>query len=172
MSELSGFVLWQRSSKVRGIPRHFLFVNLGGAYCGDIQYHNMLEGSGDLPSRKILTIQVLWDVIWCNLDAPINWQMPGFHIQQEIMEYLTKCSQLWLTGQQQQQHNVLTSNTLVANIILVELKEIRKLDICSFWCNHGFYINGHVSVSMHQGKCCESLCLSWNISTSSLFALC
>ena len=43
------------------------------------------------------------------------------------MEYLTKCSQLWLTGQQQQQHNVLTSNTLVANIILVELKEIRKL---------------------------------------------
>ena len=26
----------------------------------------------------------------------INWQMPGFHIEQEIMEYLTKCSQLCL----------------------------------------------------------------------------
>ena len=26
----------------------------------------------------------------------INWQMPGFHIEQEIMEYLIKCGQLWL----------------------------------------------------------------------------
>ena len=49
------------------------------------------------------------------------------------MEYLTKCSRC-----SQQQHNDLTSqtsDTLVANIseILVELKEIRKLDVCSFW---------------------------------------
>ena len=38
-------------------------------------------------------------------------------------------------GQQQQQPNDLTSDTIVANIseILVELKGIRKLDICSFW---------------------------------------
>ena len=58
--------------------------------------------------------------------------MPGFHIEQEIMEYLTKCSQLWLLSTTS---TTPTSDTLVANIseILVELKEIRMLDVCSFW---------------------------------------
>ena len=66
----------------RGVPRHFLFVSLGGAYWGryniKVQYgrisaqisrRDMLTGSGDMISRKILKIQVLWDVIWCNLGA-------------------------------------------------------------------------------------------------------
>ena len=89
-----------------------------------------------MPSRKILKIQVLWGVIWCNLGAWINWQMPGFHIKQEIMEYLTNAASCGC-GQKQQQRNDLTGDTLVANIseILVELmsKEIRNLDVLSFW---------------------------------------
>ena len=55
--------------------------------------------------------------------------------------------------------NVMTclATPLVANIseILVEVKEIQKLDVCSFtakFANHGLYINGYVSVSMYQGK--------------------
>ena len=64
--------------EVKGVPRHFLFVSLSGTYWGKIQYgcvgahkeslkYDMLGGSEDMPSRKILKIQVLWDVIWCNL---------------------------------------------------------------------------------------------------------
>ena len=63
-----------------GVPRYFLFVSLGGAYWGEIQYgrdsahkesprRDMLWGSGDMPSRKIQKSKVLWDVIWCNLGA-------------------------------------------------------------------------------------------------------
>ena len=73
---LNGFKLCATTR--RGVPRHFLFVSLGGAYWGEKQYwrvsahkeiprRHMLGGSGDMPSRKILKIQVLWDVIWCNL---------------------------------------------------------------------------------------------------------
>ena len=130
-----------------------------------------------MPSRKILKIQVLWGVIWCNLGAWINWQMPGFHIKQEIMEYLTNAASCGC-GQKQQQRNDLTGDTLVANIseILVELmpKEIRNLDVRSFWpqkfANHRFYINGYVSVSMHQGIKVLRVALlsSWNVRTSSL----
>ena len=62
--------------------------------------------------------------------------MPGFHIKQEIMEYLTNAASCGC-GQKQQQRNDLTGDTLVANIseILVELmpKEIRNLDVHSFW---------------------------------------
>ena len=49
----------------------------------------------------------------------------------------------------QQQRNDLTSDTLVANIteILVELKEILNLDVCSFW--HKI----HESRLLHQWVC-------------------
>ena len=51
----------------RGVPWHFLFVSLGGGSLGEIQYgrvsthkesprREMLGGSGDMPSRKILKI--------------------------------------------------------------------------------------------------------------------
>ena len=88
--------------------------------------------------------------------------MPGFHIKQEIMEYLTNAASCGC-GQKQQQRNDLTGDTLVANIseILVELmpKEIRNLDVRSFWrkirespllhqwvclCKHG---SGHESAA-------------------------
>ena len=52
---------------VRGVPRHFLLVSLGGAYGEEIQYgrvsahkesprYDMLRGFGDLLSLKILKI--------------------------------------------------------------------------------------------------------------------
>ena len=47
---------------------HFLFVSHGGASTHkESSMRDMLGRSGDMPSRKILKIQVLWDVIWCNL---------------------------------------------------------------------------------------------------------
>ena len=52
----------------RDLPRHFLFVSHGGASTHkENSMRDMLGRSGDMPSRKILKIQVLWDVIWCNL---------------------------------------------------------------------------------------------------------
>ena len=41
--------------------------------------------------------------------------MPGFHIKQDIMEYLTNAASCGC-GQKQQQRNDLTGDTLVANI--------------------------------------------------------
>ena len=52
-----------------------LLVSFGGAYWGEIQYGrvsaykesprcDMLAGCGDMTFRKVLKIQVLWDVIW------------------------------------------------------------------------------------------------------------
>ena len=104
--------------------------------------------------------------------------MPGFHIKQEIMEYLTNAASCGC-GQKQQQRNDLTGDTLVANIseILVELmpKEIRNLDVRSFWRKI------RESPLLHQWVClCKhasghkikvlrvALFSSWNVRTSSL----
>ena len=47
--------------------------------------------------------------------------------------------------------NVMTCDPLVPNVseIVVEVEEIRKLDVCSFtakFANHGLYINGYMSL--------------------------
>ena len=58
--------------------------------CWGVQGHALPENSENSENSSTTV---------CNLVQSghlINWQMPGFHIEQEIMEYLTKCSQLWL----------------------------------------------------------------------------
>lgn len=58
----------------QGVPRHFLFVSLGGAYWGENQY-GCVRGSGAMLNRKILKIRLfgLWFSCLCyNLCLWVN----------------------------------------------------------------------------------------------------